>query len=124
MLGLARASFALVGAVALLAGVGQLTGALTGSARLDWLPVVWGVALGLGALAAAAWVRTARGPRAVAAWTGIAAVLATSLWPLYYLVSHPDAGPDVMALALIPTLVGLTCSSVMAVAHWRGRPRT
>ncbi len=116
---LARIVYAIVGVVALLVGVGQLTAVFSPGTRFDPVPILWGVGLGAAALAAAAWVRTTGGLRAAAAWAGIGAMVATSLWPVYYLVTHPEAGPDVLALAIIPSLIGLSVSLIMAQAHWR-----
>ena len=112
---LARIVYAIVGVVALLVGVGQLTAVFSPGTRFDPVPILWGVGLGAAALAAAAWVRTTGGLRAAAA----GAMVATSLWPVYYLVTHPEAGPDVLALAIIPSLIGLSVSLIMAQAHWR-----
>lgn len=114
-----RPLFIMIGFIALLAGAGQVQGALAGS-RLDW-SAAWGLGLGLGSLAAAGWVRAQGGLPAAAAWAGIGAVVATCLWPLYYLITHPDSGPDVIALAVIPSAIGLGASFVMAREHWRAR---
>lgn len=118
----ARIVFGVVGVVALLAGIGQLTAVFSPGNQFDPLPIVWALGLGVGALAAAAWVGSSGRLRAVAAWAGLGAMVATSLWPVYYLVTDPAAGPDVIALATIPSLIGLTASLVVARAHWRAQP--
>lgn len=115
---LARVAFALVGLVALLVGIGQLTSILSGSNASDPVPIIWALGLGFGAFAAAVWVRRSTGPTALAAWAGIAAMLATSLWPVYALAATLSPGPDVIALALIPSAIGLITSAIMARAHW------
>ena len=122
MLIVARLIFGVVGAVALLTGIGQATSLFSPGTRFDPVPMVWGIGLGAAALAATAWVRSVGGLRAAAAWAGIGALAATSLWPVVYLVTHPGAGPDVIALAVIPSLIGLAASAVMANARWRAGP--
>lgn len=117
-LALARVGFAVLGVVAILAAAGQLYGGLSGGARLDWIIVAWALATGIGALAAALWVLAAGTLRMAVAWAGIAVVLFTSLVPIYILIDSATPGPDVIALAVIPTLIGLLASARMARARW------
>jgi hypothetical protein len=116
---LARGLFAVVGGIAVLVGAGQTMGALSPGSRVDWLAIGWGLGLGAGALAAAAFLGSQRRLLWLAAGFGIAAVFATSLWPLYYLATHADGSADVLALAVIPSVVGLAATTVMARAHWQ-----
>ena len=117
-LALARVGFAVLGVIAILAAAGQVYGGLSGGARLDWIIVTWALAIGTGALAAARWVLAAGTLRTAIAWVGIAVVLFTSLVPIIILIDSATPGPDVIALAVIPTLIGFLASARMARARW------
>jgi len=53
--------------------------------------------------------------RGALAWAGIAVVLIASLLPTYSLFTTRH-GTDIIALSVIPTLIGLLMSAVMAAS--------
>lgn len=119
ILKVARTLFAGLGVIAILIDAGAITGGLTPGAHIDWIVVTATLALGLGALAGAAWVLAPDTTRAALAWAGIAVVVIASLLPTYSLFPLRH-GTDVVAIAVIVTLTGLLTSAVMARARWVG----
>lgn len=123
LLVVARAMYALLGVGAILIGVGTITGGLSPGAHIDWIGVALAIFVGLGATSAAAWVTSRYRIRALLASFGIAIVVLAALLPAYGLFGTQH-GSDVIALYLIPIVLDLLVSLVMAQARWSLGPTT
>lgn len=116
---LARAWYGVVGLGTLLMTAGHVTEGIAGGARFDAPIVAVGLAVGLSAVAAAAWVVAQDRMRAVAAWIGIAAVAAGFLYALWLAVT--TAGTDAVVFIAVPTVIALAAAARMALARARAR---
>jgi hypothetical protein len=120
LLPVARVLYALLGIGAVLIGVGTVTGGLSPGAHVDWISLALALVVGAGALCAAVWV-TSRSPvRTLLASVGIAIVLLAALLPAYGLFGTQH-GSDVIFLYLIPIVLDIVFSLVMAQARWSVR---
>lgn len=110
---LARSWYAVVGIGALVLTAGHLMGALQGSA-LDPPIVAAGLAIGVTATAAAAWVGLT-GSRAVMVWIGIAAGVIAFLVVFALAARTPTI--DVLLLAGIPTALAMAAAARLGLAQ-------
>jgi hypothetical protein len=118
-LALARCWYLILGGGALFLTANHALGALDGS-RFDAPLVMAGIAVGVLAVAAAAWVVSSGMPRAIAAWLGVLAgfaPLAVAFW-----LAATTAGTDAQVLAAVPTVLGLLAAARMALARLQTPP--
>jgi hypothetical protein len=107
--------YTVLGAGTLLLTAGRISGALTGGSRFDPPVVAGGLALGLLASGAAAWVVSADRLRAGVAWAGIGAGAATFL--VAFWIGATTASMDAVFFAGVPTVIALAAAARMAWAR-------
>jgi hypothetical protein len=117
-LSLARVWYAVVGAGALLLTGGEIIGDFNPGSVVDVPNLAAGLAVGLLAIGAAAWV-LARGPlRAAVAWIGIVAGVAPFAW-LFWIAA--TTARDAILLAGVPAVLALTAAVRMVLARLEGK---
>lgn len=113
----ARAWYAVIGVAALLVTAGEMSGDFTPGAVVDVPNLAAGLAVGLLAIGAAAWVE-GRGPlQAAVTWLGIAAGFAPFAWLFWIALNTTSL--DAILLAAVPTAV----AGVAALRMVLGRAR-
>lgn len=113
---LARAWYAFIGAVLLLLTAGHVWGAVEGS-RFDPPIVAGGLAVGVLAILASAWVLSTRSIRSVVAWLGILALVGP--FAVVFWITLTTASGDAIALAAVPFALALAAAGRMAIARAR-----
>jgi hypothetical protein len=119
---LARRWYAVVGAGALLLTAGHIWGAIGGGSRFDAPLVLGGIAIGVLALAAMAWVTAGGAWRTVVAWLGIGAgalPFAVAVW-----IAFTRASLDAQVLVGIPAILALAAGVRMAMARAGAGPQS
>jgi hypothetical protein len=118
-LAVARSWYLILGGGTLFLTANHAVAVLDGS-RFDAPLVLAGIAVGLLAVAAAAWVVSSGMPRAVVACVGIVAgpaPLAVAFW-----LTVTTARGDAQMLAAVPTVLGLLAAARMALARLQTPP--
>lgn len=118
-LALARGWYGFVGALFLLLTGGHVWGAIQGSA-FDPPIVAGGLAVGVLAILAAAWVLSPTRLRAAVAWAGILALVAP--FAMLFWIAAATASADAVALAAVPSVLAVAAAARMMVARTRATP--
>jgi hypothetical protein len=115
---LARAWYAVIGAGAVLLTGGEIVGDFNPGSVVDVPNLAAGLAVGLLAIGAAAWVLASSPFRAAVAWVGIAAGIAPFAWLLWIAVTTAH---DAIALAGVPAALALAAAVRMVFARLAGK---
>ena len=115
----ARAWYAVIGVAALLVTASEILGDFTPGAVVDVPNLAAGLAVGLLAICAAAWVEARGRLRAAVTWLGIAAGFAPFAWLFWIAVSTTSI--DAILLAAVPTAVAGLAAVRMVLGRARSR---